>query len=179
MPPTFTLADPIKHRAALLALNLDYMQWVGAGIEQAFGASPLELHGMPLPDYVAGMLAKLCAEGPPRGVFYLVESGGALAGMGGLRRLRADVAEVKRLYVRPQSRGAQLGAAILQRLLADAARFGYRSVVLDSAPFMQAAQRLYERAGFVDCAPYAESEVPAALHGGWRFMEQELLRRDL
>ena len=172
--PIFTLADPITHRDALLALNLDYMQWVGAGIEQAFGTSLLELYGMPLPDYVAGMLAKLCGEGPPRGVFYVVEFDGALAGMGGLRRLRDDVAEVKRIYVRPEVRGAQLGEAILQRLLADAARFGYRSVVLDSAPFMQAAQRLYERAGFVDCAPYAESEVPAALHGGWRFMERAL-----
>lgn len=58
--------------------------------------------------------------------------------------------------------------------MADARTFGYMRVKLDTAPFMHAAHRLYESAGFRDCAPYAESEVPAFLHAKWRFMEKVL-----
>jgi GNAT superfamily N-acetyltransferase len=74
----------------------------------------------------------------------------------------------------PADRGAKLGAAILQRLLADARVFGYERVRLDTAPFMHAAHTLYEAAGFVDCAPYTGSEVPAFLHPKWRFREKAL-----
>lgn len=171
---TFTLADPILHRAELTSLNIEYMNWVWAGIERSFGISVHELVGMPLPEYVAGMIDKLCGDPPPRGAFYLIALDGQLAGMGGLRYLRDGVAEIKRIYVRPAYRGLQLGDALLQRLLSDARDFGYHSVCLDSAPFMQAAQALYRTAGFSDCAAYAGTEVPAALHGAWRFMQRAL-----
>jgi len=170
--PTFTVAHPITHRDALLRINLEYMSWVTAEIEKAFGVTTSDILGMPLPDYVAGAIDKVCGDAPPRGVFYLVERGGALAGMGGLRRVRDGVAEIKRLYVRPAHRGERLGETVLQRLLGDASGFGYSSVVLDSAPFMRSAQRLYEAAGFADRVPYPETEVPPALHGTWRFMER-------
>lgn len=173
-PPTFILADPVMHREALLRINVEYMTWVTAEIGKSFGASAATLNGMPVAEYVASVIDKVCGDAPPRGVFYLVEHDGALAGMGGLRRVRDGVAEVKRVYVRPTQRGKQLGEAILQRVLDDATAFGYRSIVLDTAPFMQSAQRLYESVGFVDRPPYAETEVPPELHGAWRFMERVL-----
>jgi GNAT superfamily N-acetyltransferase len=119
-------------------------------------------------------LDTICGDPPPRGVFYLVERDHHLAGMGGVRWNSHGVAEIKRLYVRPAHRRAKLGATILRRLLADARAFGYERVKLDTAPFMHAAHMLYESAGFHDCAPYQESEVPAFLHVKWRFMEKVL-----
>lgn len=103
-------------------------------------------------------------------MYYLIEVDGQLAGMGGLRRLRADIAEIKRLYILPGFRGLQLGNSLLQHLLVDARKFGYQQVFLDTAPFMKAAHRLYETAGFTDCPSYAETEVPVALQSDWRFM---------
>ena len=195
--PVFHLASPITHRAALLELNTDYMAWVVDGLERATGAAPPEVVRMGLVPYVASMLDKLCAQVPPHGVFYVVMLDGAVAGMGGLRRVEGDaqvqgqarmqgqavgdtagaataVAEIKRVYVRPAFRGQQLGRAIVQRLMADARAFGYQRVCLDSAPFMHTAQRLYEALDFVDCAAYEGTEVPVALNASWRFMARDL-----
>ena len=180
-PPAaeFVPADPLVHRAELLRLNVEYMGWVVAGIGQAFGMAPQDvLRGQSVDDYVAGKIDAVCGAPPPQGVFYLVRLGGELAGMGGLRRVHDGVAELKRVYVRPACRGARLGAAIVDRLLADARAFRYRQVLLDSAPFMAAAHRLYEAAGFTDRPPYPEAEVPRALHGGWRFMARGLSAQD-
>lgn len=170
----FMPTDPVAHRAELIALNVEYMQWVLDGVERAFGTSPQALLGQSIPDYVAGKIESVCGAPPPQGVFYLVRLDGQLAGMGGLRRVRDGVAELKRVYVRPACRGARLGAAIVDRLLQDARGFGYREAWLDSAPFMAAAHRLYEAAGFADRAPYPETEVPPALRDRWRFMARVL-----
>ena len=171
---SFELANAATHRDALLSANLEYMSWVAAGIEQAFGLTSMELLGMELPQYVASVIDKVCGEPPPRGAFYLVYVDGALAGMGGLRPLDNGACEIKRIYVRPAARGLHMGQTILRRLLADAQAFGYQRVCLDSAPFMQSAQRIYAAEGFEDCDPYAGVEVPAVLHAGWRFMQRAL-----
>jgi GNAT superfamily N-acetyltransferase len=170
---TFTVADPVAHRDALLAIQVEYVTWVVAGIERVSGIAPAALLGTSIADYVATSLAKVCADTPPRGVFYLIERVGALVGMGGIRRLDDTTAEIKRMYVRASARGLGLGRTILARLLADADAFGDTRVHLDSAPFMTDAHRLYERAGFVDCPPYAGVEVSTAVHDTWRFMVRE------
>lgn len=170
----FMPTDPVVHRAELLDLNVEYMQWVLAGIESAFGTPPQQVLGQPVADYVAAKIDSVCGAPPPQGVFYLVRLHGELAGMGGLRRVRDGVAELKRVYVRPGSRGARLGAAIVERLLQDARAFGYAEVWLDSAPFMAAAHRLYQAAGFTDREPYDETEVPPELRKRWRFMARAL-----
>ena len=170
----FVPTDPVAHRDELITLNVEYMEWVLAGIERSFGTPARDLLGQSIPDYVAAKLASVCGAPPPLGVFYLVRLDGALAGMGGLRRLRDGVAELKRVYVRPARRGARLGAAIVECLLADARAFGYRAVWLDTAPFMTSAHRLYEAAGFTDCPPYPEAEVTPRLHDRWRFMARAL-----
>ena len=66
---TFTLANPVTHRDALLGINIEYMAWVAAGIEQAFGIASLGLLGMALADYVASVIDKVCGEPPPGGAF--------------------------------------------------------------------------------------------------------------
>ena len=170
----FLPTDPVTHRAELIALNVEYMRWVLAGIEGAFGTPPQAVLRQPVADYVAAKIESVCGAPPPQGVFYLVRLDGQLAGMGGLRRVRDGVAELKRVYVRPACRGARLGGAIVERLLQDARAFGYVEVWLDSAPFMTAAHRLYEAAGFADRAPYPETEVPPALRDRWRFMARTL-----
>lgn len=170
--PVFIPADPVTHGTALLALNVEYMSWVFAEMARHFNRSIDELAGIPVEQYVANALNKICAARPPQGVFYLLEMDGQLAAMGGLRPLvTPGVAEIKRLYVRPGFRGKQLGALALKQLLADASQFGYHTVCLDSAPFMCEAHRLYETHGFSDCPPYAGTEVAEQFHSQWRFMQ--------
>jgi len=150
------------------------MSWVFASIEAHFGVPANQVVGMPASEYVPSVIEKVCGDPPPKGVFYLATVGGKLAGMGGLRHLRPGVAEIKRIYFRPEFRGLQMGDRMFGRLLTDAQAFGYRSLCLDTGPFMKSAHRLYERNGFTDCAAYEGAEVPIQFHSRWRFMEREL-----
>ena len=172
--PSFVPADLIVHREAIIGINIEYVSWVVTEIERSFGVPVQQLLGMSVPEYVSSTLHKVCADTPPRGVFYLIHVKGDTAGMCGLRFLHDGVAEIKRMYVRPAYRGRDLGAMAVHKLLVDASNFGYRSVYLDSAPFMTSAQRMYEAHGFVDRAAYEGVEVPASMHATWRFMQRDL-----
>ncbi len=175
MSLNFGRADLARDREVLTRFNVEYLAWIGDAVQERFGLSLAELLGKPIPDYVEGALDKLCDGAPPTGVFYLVRDGDAAVGMGGLRRVREGVGEIKRIYVPKAIRGGGVGAKILDRLMLDARAFGYTALVLDSGPFMTSAHRLYEAAGFADIAPYSEAEVPAALHRDWRFMQCKLV----
>jgi GNAT superfamily N-acetyltransferase len=175
--PRFVNASIGEHQAQLSGLNLDYMGWVLDGMAEAFGRPAHELLGMDLPAYVASSLTKVCDQRPPQGVFYLVMLGDELAGMGGLRGIGPGLAELKRVYIRPDLQGHGLGQAVLSRLMGDAAAFGYTQLCLDSAPFMQAAQRLYRANGFAECPAYAGTEVPPEFHPAWCFMRRALQAR--
>jgi GNAT superfamily N-acetyltransferase len=170
--PVFRPADLSIDREALFQLSVEYMLWVTQGIAVHGKTEAPSLASVER--YVAEGLDQLCGKQPPEGVFYLVEWDGELAGMCGLRQIAPGVAELKRIYARPSHRGLGLGDVMLYRLIADAAAFGYQKAVLDSAPFMHAAHRLYQAAGFTDCLPYPGSEAPQHLLGVWRFMERWL-----
>ena len=167
--PTFRLADPVADRRDLIALNVEYVSWVFAQIEALFGPTARDILGMEVADYVPTIIDKVCGDPPPRGAFYLVEIAGEVVAMGGLRQSEEGVAELKRVYVRPADRGRALGEALAHRLVDDARAFGYRRVRLDTLPFMQRAQAIYERMGFVDCAPYPV-EMPETFRAHIRYM---------
>jgi len=170
----FIAADVSNHRDPLVLLNVEYLSWVFSEIESHFGVPANQIVGMPANEYVPDIIEKVCGDPPPKGVFYLANVDGALAGMGGLRHLRPGVAEIKRIYFRPEFRGLKMGRHMLDRLLTDARAFGYQSVCLDTGPFMKSAHRLYETNGFSDCASYEGVEVPPEFHSHWRFMERAL-----
>jgi GNAT superfamily N-acetyltransferase len=172
--PEFIIASITAHRDELIELNIEYVSWAMSEIKREFGVSAEDIVGMSASEYVHSVIDKVCGDPPPVGMFYLVRVGSQLAGMGGLRCLRPGVAEIKRIYIRPEFRGLSLGGLILERLLEYAKSFGYQRVCLESGPFMKSAHRLYERNGFTDCPIYEGVEVPPAFHGRWRFMERKL-----
>jgi len=89
---------------------------------------------------------------------YLVawEDGAAMAG-GGVRRLDGDVAEIKRMYVRPEARSRGLAGALLAALTDAAVALGYRAVRLDTGPKQVHALALYRKSGFVEVEPYNDN----------------------
>jgi ribosomal protein S18 acetylase RimI-like enzyme len=99
---------------------------------------------------------------PPRGTFLLARIDGRVAGCVALRAIDERTAEVKRLYVRAEARGAGVGRALASELLAEAERLGYERVVLDTLPTMAAAQALYASLGFAPIDPYLERHEPGA-----------------
>ena len=93
----------------------------------------------------------------PDGAYFVGYDGrGAVAG-GGLRRLGDGVAEIKRMYVRPEARSRGVAAALLRTLEEAAAAMGYAYTRLDTGPKQVTAQRLYRAAGYAEIGPYNDN----------------------
>ena len=102
---------------------------------------------------------------PPTGRLLLATVGSEAAGCVALHASEAGIAEMKRLYVRPQYRGRRVGFALLQQLLADAREIGYRSIRLDTVePVMKDAVKMYRRLGFQEIPPYRTNPIEGALY---------------
>jgi GNAT superfamily N-acetyltransferase len=82
------------------------------------------------------------------GAFVIAREDGAAIGCGAIRRIDADTAEVKRMYVAPVARGKRLGVRILAELEREARKLGIRRLVLETGEKQKEAITLYEREGF-------------------------------
>jgi GNAT superfamily N-acetyltransferase len=81
-------------------------------------------------------------------VFFVAYDENAPLGCGGLRRLSDSEGEIKRMYVRPESRGTGVSTAILRALEDHARGLGWRRLVLETGEAQPDAIRFYEREGF-------------------------------
>ena len=97
--------------------------------------------------------------GMPSGRLYLLYVDDKPAGCVGLRKMDREKCELKRLYVKPAFRGQELGALLLERVMNDARRIGYKYMYLDSLPFLKTAIKMYKRYGFEEIERYNDSPV--------------------
>lgn len=90
--------------------------------------------------------------------FYSAWADGRLAACGAIKQLSADHGELKSMRAHPDFRRAGAGRAILEHLLAVAARRGYCRVSLETGRPEQflPARRLYEANGFAECPPFGD-----------------------
>ena len=114
------------------------------------------------------------AYAPPFGALLLARHDDGPAGCVALRRLREEVCEMKRLFVRPQHRGTGLGARLVQSAIETGRALGYAEMWLDTLPSMLGAHRLYESLGFHEIAPYGESFAPGSRFYGIRLSPDSL-----
>jgi putative acetyltransferase len=93
----------------------------------------------------------------PGSAYFVLQRDGRVVGGGGLAPLAGGepgVCELRKMYFLPEARGSGHGRAMLDLCLETARRFGYRRCYLETLTGMDAAMRLYERAGFTQlCAP--------------------------
>jgi GNAT superfamily N-acetyltransferase len=94
---------------------------------------------------------------PPNGVLLLARVDGEPAGLGGVRHLDTEIAEVKSMYVAPAFRGTGLGRRILARLDEIAVERGCRAVRLDTSDYLTPAVGLYRAAGYRQVTAYNEN----------------------
>jgi putative acetyltransferase len=88
--------------------------------------------------------------------FYSYRIDGQLLGVGALKRLGDDHAEIKSMHTAEAARGRGVGRALVDHLLAVARERGCRRVSLETGagPAFAPARALYARAGFVPCGPF-------------------------
>ena len=102
--------------------------------------------------------------GEPAGRLYLARWNGETAGCIGLRRIDEEACEMKRLYVYPAFRGRHIAEALTARIIDDARAIGYRSMLLDTLPFLQGALALYKKLGFYEIGCYNDSPMATSIY---------------
>lgn len=119
----------------------------------------------------AGELATLPGKyAPPAGELLLAQDDhDEPLGCVGLRPMApAGCCEMKRLFVVPRGRGLGLGRALVEAIIGEAVRVGYREMRLDSLPTMSEAIALYRKAGFEPIEPYYDTPVAGTVFLGHR-----------
>ena len=150
------LISPVR-TAAELALAAELFREYAASLDVDLGVQGFaaELAGLP------GGYA------PPRGELLLArDPAGAVLGCIALRPLAGAACEIKRLYVRPEARGRDVGAALVGAIARAAQELGYGEMRLDTLPSMTAAIALYRRLGFAPIAPYGDAVLPGLMYFG-------------
>ncbi|MDR5682869.1 MAG: GNAT family N-acetyltransferase [Armatimonadota bacterium] len=85
---------------------------------------------------------------PPRSVFFVARMDGRIIGTTGVKEAGEGKAILKHQYVHADYRRKGIGAKLLDAALVYCRVLGYREVELDTAAWMQQAQRLYRSRGF-------------------------------
>jgi putative acetyltransferase len=96
---------------------------------------------------------------PPAGVFLVARIDDLPVGCAALRPAldgSPGLAEVKRMYTRPEARRRGVSRAILARLEDAARAFGYQRIQLETGTRQPEAMTLYEAAGYHRIEPYGE-----------------------
>jgi len=108
--------------------------------------------------------------------FFSFRRDGQLLAVAALNRLDAEHAEVKSMHTTETARGRGIGRAMVQHLIGEARRRGFRRLSLEAgtAPAFTPAQRLYATAGFAPCAPFGDYRNSRAS----TFMTRSLVERD-
>ena len=88
--------------------------------------------------------------------FWTVWDGPALAGCGALKELDAIHGEVKSMRTAQTHLRRGVAAMVLQHIIAEAQRRGYRRLSLETGAmaYFAPARSLYRKAGFTDCAAF-------------------------
>ena len=152
-------------------------QMSGMHIQQATNLEDIAVVRLLIQEYVTGLNISLnfqnCDEelatlpgkyAPPAGCLLVARANAQAAGCVALRPLEDGICEMKRLYVRPEFRGHQLGRRLAEAIIGEARRLEYRAMRLDTLDTLKPALALYTSRGFRVIPAYYHNPVPNVVY---------------
>lgn len=90
--------------------------------------------------------------------FWVIWDGENVAGIGALKRLSEELAEIKSMRTADSYRRQGVGSRMLRHLMAQAIEAGYKQISLEtgSMEFFEPARKLYSSFGFTECGPFGD-----------------------
>jgi ribosomal protein S18 acetylase RimI-like enzyme len=85
-------------------------------------------------------------------------------GCAGVRKFSEGIAELKRLYVKPDYRSLKIGKRLLELAIDTAKQLNYKFIRLDTVPGQIKAQELYHYLGFYEIEPYRYSPIEGTIY---------------
>ena len=102
--------------------------------------------------------------GLPDGRLYIAYYNNEVAGCISLKKIDEKNCEMKRLYVRLEFRGKQIGEKLIEKIIKDAKEIGYSFMLLDTLPFLKSAINLYKKYGFYEIPSYNNSPMKTSIY---------------
>lgn len=147
-------------------LWFDYLSWGNNTMQELYGVHPHNPQ-----ETVAQDILQMSTFQPPHGQIILASYQGKIIGLGSLKSIKPQIGEIKRMFVDSSYRNMGVGRAVLEGLLDEAKKAGYKRIRLESPKFMKAAHSLYRNFGFKDIPVYPEVEIPEEFRPYLLFME--------
>lgn len=154
---SITIIPAYRHPLEIGRLFSEYTETLAA-------SSPSFQEYLALQDYQNELIHLESKYGMPEGRLYLAFRDGAPAGCVGLRKLDERNCEMKRLYVRPQYRGARIGERLARQVIDDARAIGYAHMLLDTFSFLESAIRMYRALGFYEVERYNDNPIEGCIY---------------
>ena len=154
-------------RQSLEHLLYDYLVLTAHVVKQAPWC--YELNDDKIDEALAFTFADLSKFVPPHGQIFVATIDQELVGTTAIKMMRPDVAELKRMYVKPEFQGKHIGEDLLVTALKMAKNFGAKEIFLESPPPFKSAHNLYRKHGFEE---YPEASIPDEVKFDWVWMKK-------
>ena len=89
---------------------------------------------------------------------------GKVMGCVAYHKLTDTRCEMKRLYVKPETRGLKAGEKLIEKIISVAKENGFKEMVLDTIEPLKAAIHIYQKAGFEECEPYYNNPMSDVIY---------------
>ena len=162
--------EPEVHREEFRQLCIETFTWHKEQLWENYQVNTDTIFGS-IPEFTDHQLESYLSLRPPEGIVYLLEVDAEVVGMVALTKLSDDIAELHRMWIRPEHRGRGFGKKLFSKVMETGREFGYSTFRLATPRFAHAAQHVYRSAGFKEIDEYREVAYPI-LSQYWISMEK-------